>query len=145
MTIREKHNEYGHTPIAKMQSIVPLTEPDRISTVVKAIARIAENWSLTNAEAASLFDVPTATWSRMKAGAYKGNLGQDKMMRASLLIGIFKGLRLLFHGPLEKGWLKQPNSGPAFPGQTPVDKMIAGGIPAIMTVRRHIDALRGGA
>ena len=80
----------------------------------------------------------------MKAGAYKGNLDQDKMMRASLLIGIFKGLRLLFHGPLEKGWPKQPNSGSSFSGHTPVEKMIAGGIPAMMAVRRHIDALRGG-
>ena len=80
----------------------------------------------------------------MKAGTFKGNLDQDKMMRASLLIGVFKGLRLLFHGPLEKGWPQQPNTGPIFAGQTPVEKMITGGIPAMMAVRQHIDALRGG-
>ena len=131
--------------VAEPQTIGPLSDPKRISTVVKAIVRIAEAWSLSNAEAASLFDVPTATWGRMKAGAFKGNLDQDKMMRASLLIGIFKGLRLLFNGPLEKGWPKQPNAGVAFAGRAPVDKMIAGGIPAMMAVRRHIDALRGGA
>ena len=126
------------------QAIAPLSDPQRISTVVAALVRLAEAWSLSNAQAASLFDVPTATWSRMKAGSFKGNLDQDKMMRASLLIGIFQGLRLLFHGPLEKGWPKQPNTGPAFTGQSPVDKMITGGIPAMMAVRRHIDALRGG-
>ena len=125
-------------------AIVPLSDPQRISTVVKALVRVAEAWSLTNAEAASLLDVPTATWSRMKAGSFKGNLDQDKMMRASLLIGIFKGLRLLFNGPLEKRWPKQPNTGAVFSGQSPVDKMIDGGIPALMAVRRHIDALRGG-
>ncbi|WP_299736452.1 antitoxin Xre-like helix-turn-helix domain-containing protein [uncultured Roseobacter sp.] len=130
--------------VVEPQAIAPLSDPQRISTVVKALVRVAEAWSLSNAQAASLFDVPTATWSRMKAGSFKGNLDQDKMMRASLLIGIFKGLRLLFHGPLEKGWPKQPNTGPAFAGQSPVDKMIAGGIPAMMAVRRHIDALRGG-
>ncbi|GGX59333.1 hypothetical protein GCM10007385_30540 [Tateyamaria omphalii] len=126
------------------QVIAPLSDPQRIATVIRAVVRIAEAWSLTNGEAAALFDVPTATWSRMKAGAFKGKLDQDKMMRASLLIGIFKGLRLLFNGPLEAGWPKQPNAGPAFVGQTPIDRMIAGGIPAMMTVRRHIDALRGG-
>lgn len=126
------------------QVIVPLSDPQRIGTVVKAMVRVAEAWSLTNAEAAALFDVPTATWSRMKAGSFKGNLDQDKMMRASLLIGIFKGLRVLFNGPLEKGWPKQPNTGPAFAGHAPVDRMIAGGIPAMMSVRGHIDALRGG-
>lgn len=130
--------------IVEPQTIIPLSDPQRISAVVKALVRVAEAWSLTNAEAASLFDVPTATWSRMKAGSFKGNLDQDKMMRASLLIGIFKGLRLLFNGPLEKGWPKQPNSGSVFAGQAPVDKMIGGGIPAMMAVRRHIDALRGG-
>ena len=131
--------------VVEPQAIVPLSDPKRISTVVQAMVRIAQAWSLSNAEAASLFDVPTATWGRMKAGAFKGNLDQDKMMRASLLIGIFKGLRLLFNGPLEKAWPKQPNAGVAFAGQAPVAKMIAGGIPAMMAVRRHIDALRGGA
>ena len=130
MTQAVQHLEAPH-------AIVPLSDPQRIGTVVKAMVRVAEAWSLTNAE-------PTATWSRMKAGTFKGNLDQDKMMRASLLIGIFKGLRVLFNGPLEKGWPKQPNTGPAFAGHAPVDKMIAGGIPAMMSVRGHIDALRGG-
>ncbi|MDD9908546.1 MAG: DUF2384 domain-containing protein [Ahrensia sp.] len=125
-------------------AIVPLAEPQRISSVVKAVVRVADAWSLTNAEAASLFDVPTATWSRMKAGNFRGNLDQDKMMRASLLIGIFKGLRLLFHGPLKKGWPKQSNAGAPFAGKSPVEVMISGGIPSMMAVRRHIDALRGG-
>lgn len=130
--------------VIEPQAIVPLSDPERISAVVKALVRVADAWSLTNAEAASLFDVPTATWSRMKAGQFKGNLDQDKMMRASLLIGIFKGLRLLFNGPLENGWPKQPNNGAMFAGDAPVSKMICGGIPAMMAVRRHIDALRGG-
>lgn len=124
--------------------IIPLSDPERVAAVVKGMVRIASIWSMNNADAAALFDVPTATWSRMKAGTFKGNLDQDKMMRASLLVGIFKGLRLLFNGPLQNGWPMQANTGPAFGGQTPVQKMIAGGIPAMMAVRGHIDALRGG-
>nr|WP_306112381.1 hypothetical protein [Roseovarius sp. MMSF_3448] len=42
----------------------------------------------------------------MKAGTYKGILDQDKVTRASLLIGLYKGLRLLFNGPLTFGWPK---------------------------------------
>lgn len=123
----------------------PLTEKDRIAAVVKAVVRTADAWQLTNAEAAALFDVPSATWSRMKAGSYKGKLDQDKVTRASLMIGVFKGLRLLFNGPLTLGWPKTSNSGPDFNGKTPVELMIAGGIPSMMRVRQHIDALRGGA
>ena len=124
--------------------LAPINQRKQVSTVVKAIVRTAEAWELTNAEAAALFDVPVATWSRMKAGTYRGILGQDKATRASLIVGIFKGLRLLFNGPLTYGWPKLANNGPQFNKQSPVEVMIAGGIPAMMGVRQHIDALRGG-
>ena len=124
--------------------LAPLNEKDKIEAVVKAVVRTAEAWGLTNLEAASLFDVPMATWSRMKAGNYKGNLDQDKVTRASLMIGLYKGLRLLFNGPLTYGWPKTGNSEPEFNGKTPVEAMIEGGIPSMMRARQHIDALRGG-
>lgn len=124
--------------------LAPLNEKEKIEAVVKAVVRTAEAWGLSNLEAASLFDVPPATWSRMKAGRYKGMLDQDKVTRASLMIGLFKGLRLLFNGPLTYGWPKIANTGSDFNGHTPVETMIDGGIPAMMRVRQHVDALRGG-
>lgn len=125
-------------------AVQPLGERARIDAVVRAVVRAAEAWKLTNAEAAKLFDVPIATWNRMKAETFRGTLDQDKVTRASLIIGLFKGLRLLFNGPLTYGWPKTPNQGPGFNGRTPVEVMIDGGIPAMMQVRQHIDALRGG-
>lgn len=124
--------------------VQPIAEADRIAVIVKAVVRAAKAWNLSNAEAAALFDVPSATWSRMKAGTYKGVLDQDKVTRASLLIGLFKGLRLLFNGPLTHGWPKTANAGPGFNGKSPFQIMSEGGIPAMMKVRQHIDALRGG-
>ena len=121
-----------------------VTEADRIAVIVKAVVRVADSWNLSNAEAASLFDIPSATWSRMKAGTFQGRLDQDKVMRASLLIGIYKGLVLLFNGPLTYGWPKAANNGPGFNGKTPVQVMSDHGIPAMIAVRKHIDALRGG-
>ena len=135
---------FAAQPIVEQHEIVSLSDPERVSAVIKAILRVADAWQLTNAEAAALFDVPIATWNRMKAGTFRGKLDQDKMMRASLLIGLFKGLRLLFNGPLETQWPKKANTGPLFGGRSPVEKMKAGGIPAMMAVRSHIDALRGG-
>ena len=115
------------------------------ATIVKADTRALDLWELRNADAAALFDVPLATWNRMKAGQFRGTLDRDKLMRASLIVGIFKGLRLLFNGPLAYGWPKAGNTGPLYRGLSPVDVMIEGGIPAMMRVRDHIDALRGGA
>ncbi len=132
--------------LAPDQGIVrPLADRQKIAAIVKAVVRTADAWNLTNIEAAALFDVPIATWNRMKAEAFNGNLDQDKVTRTSLLIGIFKGLRLLFNGPLTYSWPKTPNAGPGFNGKSPVQVMCEGGIPAMMKVRQHIDALRGGA
>ena len=130
--------------IPEQPRLVPLQDKAKIAALIKAVVRTADNWALTNAESAALFDVPTATWSRMKAGTYNGTLDQDKVTRASLMIGLFKGLRLLFNGPLTYGWPKTANTGPDFLGHTPIEIMIAGGIPAMMRVRQHVDALRGG-
>lgn len=119
-------------------------QKEKVDVVVRAVVRVAEAWGLSNREAAQLYDVPSATWSRMKSGSFKGNLDQDKVTRASLLVGLFKGLRLLFNGPLAYGWPTTPNKGPGFVGKTPIEVMVEGGIPAMLQVRQHIDALRGG-
>lgn len=133
-------------PILQPQELgilTPISDKDQIEVIVKALVRTVDLWQLTNDEAAALLDVPIATWNRMKKGNFRGTLDRDKATRASLIIGIFKGLRLLFNGPLTYGWVKLPNNGPLFNGQSPLDYMIRG-IPAIATVRQHIDALRGG-
>lgn len=122
--------------------LLPVSDSGKIDIYIEAVVKAADLWKLTNAEAAKLFDVPIATWNRMKNGSYKGNLDQDKVTRASLMVGLFKGLRTLFNGPLQYGWPKQANAN--FGGATPVDMMISGGIPAMMVMRQHIDALRSG-
>jgi hypothetical protein len=125
-------------------STKPISDKEKVAAIIKAVVRVAETWKLTSTEAAALFDVPPATWSRMKAGEFRGKLDQDKVTRASLLIGLYKGLRFLFNGPLTYGWPKMPNRGQSFEGRTPVEVMIRGGIPTMLEVRQHIDALRGG-
>lgn len=123
--------------------LIATPSADERAAIAKALVRIAGHWNLTNEEAAALAGVNVRTWSRMKDGTFRGALNQDQMMRASLLVGLFKGLRLLFDGPLTDGWPKAANRG--FAGKTPVRLMIEGGIPAMVRMRSHIDALRGGA
>ena len=41
-------------------------------------------------------------------------------------------------------WARLRNRGPLFENRAPVDAMIEGGIPTMLDVRRHVDALRGG-
>jgi hypothetical protein len=107
--------------------------------------RLAEIWRLTGPEVCALLgDVSERTWFRMKKRDWSGTLSQDTLTRTSALIGIFKGLRLLFSEPLSDEWVRSANKGPLFGGRRPLDAMIEGGIPKMLEVRRHIDALRGG-
>ena len=113
-------------------------------TALKAYLVIVETWALSGAQAAALLAVSTSTWERIKRSAEKAApLNQDQLTRLSALIGIYKGLHLLFADDLADRWAGLANRGPLFGGQTPVDSMIEGGIPQMLDVRRHVDALRG--
>lgn len=112
---------------------------------VDGVVRLAEIWRLTSADVCALLgDISERTWFRMKKGGWSGALSQDTLTRVSALIGIFKGLRLLFSEPLSDEWVRLPNKGPLYGGRRPLDAMVDGGIPKMLEVRRHIDALRGG-
>lgn len=111
---------------------------------ITAFRSIVAVWKLTNVEAAALLTVSASTWERMRKPDWHGTLNQDQLTRVSALIGILKGLRLLFTDTLADEWPKLPNRGSLFAGANPVDAMIEGGIPRMLDVRRHVDALRGG-
>jgi hypothetical protein len=116
----------------------------RLSEVaVKAFLNLARAWSLSNAEAAALIGVSPSSLDRMKRGA-RPILGQDQMTRVSALVGIFKGLHLLFVDDTADAWVRRTNTGPLFQRRSPIDALIDGGIPAMLDVRRYVDAARGG-
>ena len=67
------------------------------------------------------------------------------MMRISYLVGIFKALHILHGEDLADRWVVMPNRNRIFGGRSPLDYMLQGGAPAMQTVRRLLDARRGGA
>src|SRR3546814_2120701 len=91
-------------------------EPDRrrlTGAAVKAVLRLVDAWGGSNAEGAALLGVSESTWDRMKAGRWDGVLSQDQLTRASALIGVFKGLHLLFADAMADRWPMLENRGPA--------------------------------
>ena len=71
-------------------------------------------------------------------------LDADKLLRISYLIGIFKALNILHSKALADEWVRLPNTNRIFSGATPLAYMIKGGVPAMQTVRRLLDARREG-
>ncbi len=114
------------------------------AVALKAFGRIADAWALTGREAAALADMSESTWKRARKPGYSGELTRDQMLRLSALVGLYKSLELYFNPPISRQWVKLANRGPELDGQRPLDAMIRGGLPRILRVRAHVDALRGG-
>ena len=116
----------------------------RLSAVaVKAFLALIKAWDLSNAEASALLGVSASTLDRMKRGSCP-TLSQDQLTRVSAMVGVYKGLHLLFADETADEWARRPNSGPLFDRDTPIRAMIEGGIPRMLEVRRYVDAVRGG-
>lgn len=114
------------------------------AAALKAVLRLVEAWGASNAEGAALLGVSESTWDRIKSGRWDGVLSQDQLTRVSALIGVFKGLHLLFADGMADRWPRLANRGPIFDRMTPIQAMITGGIPRMLETRQYIDGLRGG-
>src|SRR5690242_1008208 len=93
-------------------------------TALTAAQNIATAWKATGVEMASMLGVSSSTWDRIRAGTWGQTLSQDQLTRASAMIGIFKGLHLLFANDMADRWVRLSNSGPLFDNKTPVATMI---------------------
>jgi hypothetical protein len=112
---------------------------------LEAFLRLCGIWRLTAKQSLALLgEGSERTWFRIKAREWDGVLSQDSLTRVSALVGLYKGLHLLFSDSLANEWVRQPNTEQLFEDRSPLDFMIAGGIPAMLQTRGYIDALRGG-
>jgi hypothetical protein len=135
---------YGSAP-TKPQTFS--REDDRVRltpSAIQGVRGVGQAWGLTRDRTAALLAVSPSSWDRMLAGKNSQPFSQDQMMRASALIGIFKGLNLVFSDDMADRWARLDNSGPLFAGASPVEAMIEGGLPLMIEVRRYVDAMRGG-
>ena len=114
------------------------------AVAVKAVSRVFKAWRLNGGRSATLAGVSERTWTRMSSGTWSGTLSQDQLLRASAIVGLYKGLHLYFGPDLADTWVSLKNRGPLFGGSSPVDFMMAGGLPAIVDAREYVDAVRGG-
>ncbi len=116
---------------------------------MRAFVNIARHWRVRDEDARLLLGgVSNGTYYTWKSGAaFKGTgkqLEQDRLLRISYLIGIFKSLNILFSEALADRWVHLPNANPLFGNRTPLEYMLRGGAPAMDVVRRLLDARRGG-
>ncbi len=112
---------------------------------VRTFLNVADAWKLSTDEQRGLLGwPPESTFYKYKAGQV-GTLSFDMLLRISLVLGIFKDLRILYpERDLADRWVQLPNSNPLFGGSPALTLMIAAGMDGLYQVRRLLDGRRGG-
>lgn len=121
------------------------TARERLSApALKAFFNIMARWKVRDEDARALLggvtNGPFYEWKKNPERL----LDTDRLTRVSYLIGVFKALHILHGRALADEWVHLPNRNPIFGGDTPLVFMIRGGLPAMQTVRRLLDARRAG-
>jgi len=125
------------------QTALQTQRADYNQIALNSFFTIASNWKLSNAQARNLLGDPAeATFYNWKNGKI-GKLSKDTLHRLSMILGIHKGLRILFKNPINLyDWVNRENSD--FGGETPLQRMLHGQLTDIHRVRQYIDHWRGG-
>ena len=112
--------------------------------MIGVFLNIMAHWRVRDEDSRYLLGgVSNGTFYAMKK-APEHLLDEDRLRRISYLIGIFKALNILYGEVLADRWMQLPNRNRIFGGLTPLAYLIRGGLPAFETVRRLLDARRGG-
>lgn len=120
-------------------------ERERLSgPALKAFFNILTRWKVRDEDARALLGgVSNGPFYEMKRNPDRV-LDADRLTRISYLIGIFKALHVLHAPALADEWVHLLNRHPIFGGQAPLTYLTRGGLPAMQTVRRLLDARRAG-
>lgn len=116
---------------------------------LRTFGAIADRWGLNEEQRRSLLGMPARStfhnWMRTARDHRDLTLDIDTLSRISAVLGIYQALGVL-HGTEEErvAWLKQPHGGAVFGGKSPLELMTRGLLDELLTVRRFLDAARGG-
>ena len=120
-------------------------ERERLSqSALKGFFKLAAAWGLRDEDARELLGGLSASsfydWKKNPVRV----LEVDRITRISYLLGIYKALHILYGDRLADDWIALPNTNIIFGGRTPLAYMLGGGLLAMQTVRKLLDARRGG-
>ena len=135
-------SRFEKTPLVDLNS---KAERERLSrSALLAFFKLVERWKLRDEEARELLGgLSSSAYYEWKKNPDRV-LEVDRITRISYLVGIYKALHILYGDKLADEWVQLTNSNAIFGGRTPLAYMLAGGLLAMQTVRKLLDARRGG-
>jgi hypothetical protein len=116
---------------------------------MRTFLAIADLWALTEQERLRILGYPARStyhkWAKQAREHAEFTLDADVLTRISAVLGIYQALRVLFDTEQEGlSWLRGPHQATVFGGHPPIELMTDGTQDSLLTVRRFLDAARGG-
>jgi hypothetical protein len=144
MAVPEKYPATRYEP-SPLIDLTAKAERERLSpSAIRAFFNIMNRWNVRDEDARALLGgMSNGPFYQLKKNPDRV-LDADRLQRISYLVGIFKALNILYSEDLADAWVQLPNSNRIFHAVTPLAYMVSGGLPAMQTVRRLLDARRGG-
>lgn len=116
---------------------------------LRTFLAIADLWGLTEQERRLVLGLPARStyhhWAKTAREHGAFTLDVDVLLRISAVLGIHGALQVL-HTDERDGvaWLRRPNRATVFGGKPPLALVTSGTQDGLLTVRRFLDAARGG-
>ena len=102
---------------------------------------ILDAWGVGTEDARAILGAPPARTYFIWRRGEGVRVPADTLRRIGYLAGIYKALQVLYSdATLADSWVRRPNR--AFGGQTPLQRMGAGDVTDLATVRGYLDAAR---
>ena len=136
----------------------PVLDADRFATAnrrrlsgpgFRTFLSLADLWSLSEDERLLVLGLPARStyynWVKAVREHRDIILDVDMLTRISAVLGIHQALGILY--PTERegvAWLRTPHGAPLFGGRPPLALITCGTQDGLMSVRRFLDAARGG-
>ena len=116
---------------------------------LRAFLAIADLWGLSEEERRLVLGYPSRStyhgWAKAAREHRDITLDADTLTRISAVLGIHQALGVLEESERAAvAWLRTPNGARVFGGQPPLRLVTGGTQDGLMSVRRHLDAARGG-
>lgn len=130
---------------ARLVDLNSKAERERLSrSALRGFFKIVDCWKVRDEDARELLGgVSSSTYYEWKKNSDR-ILDVDRIARISYLVGIYKALHIVYGDKLADEWVSLSNSNAIFGGRTPLAYMLAGGFVGMQTVRKLLDARRGG-
>lgn len=116
---------------------------------LRTFVAIADLWRLNEEQRRLVLGYPSRStyhhWSKRAREHGSFTLDGDVLTRISAVLGIHQALGVLFNNEQAGvAWLSTPHDALVFGGQLPLNLVTSGSQDGLLTVRRFLDAARGG-